>query len=77
MVRSSAERSVVPHARIHIGTYVVVRNRYVGTWSRGFKVAEEVDDGYLIRRVSDGAVLPEVIGHDEVRYDPRSLTASW
>ncbi len=49
------------------GTKVDVRNRYQGTWVRGFEVAEVADEGYYIRRMSDGSVLPEVFSRDDVR----------
>ena len=58
--------------RLGVGTSVAVRNRYLGAWSRGFEVVEEVNQGYRIKRVSDGAILPAVIGYDEVRSDPRN-----
>ena len=37
-----------------------VRNRYQGTWVRGFEVAEVSPDGYRIRRMSDGSTLGEL-----------------
>jgi len=50
-----------------VGTAVDVRNRYIGTWSNGFEVAGLVEEGYLIRRLSDGSVLPDPLSFDEVR----------
>jgi hypothetical protein len=49
------------------GRKVEVRNRFDGSWSGGFEVVEEVDVGYLVRRRSDGAVLPGVFRGDELR----------
>ena len=49
------------------GMKVAVRNRYLGTWSAGFEVVATHLDGYSIRRISDGAVLPEVIPFSDVR----------
>jgi hypothetical protein len=49
------------------GTQVDVKNRYVRSWSSGFEVAASVEEGYLIRRMSDRSVLPDVLGFDEVR----------
>jgi len=46
---------------------VIVRTRYLGSWTRGFEIAELLDDGYLIRRVSDGAVLSDVIAFEDVK----------
>ena len=42
------------------GTKVDVRNRFQGTWVRGFEIAEVTDEGYRIRRMSDGSVLGEL-----------------
>lgn len=49
------------------GTPVDVKNRYIRSWSSGFEVAAHVESGYLIRRMSDGSILPDVLGFDEVR----------
>jgi len=49
------------------GTRVAVRNRYLGTWSAGFEVVEVDDDGYRIRRSSDGAEIMQRIAVDDVR----------
>jgi hypothetical protein len=52
--------------QVEVGTLVTVRNRYLGSWATGFEVAKLLDDGYILRRVSDGAVLPEVVTFDDV-----------
>ena len=52
---------LVPGARVEI------RNRYLGTWCRGFCVVAIMDDGYLIRRVSDGVVLPTCFSATDIR----------
>jgi hypothetical protein len=52
------------------GDHVEVRTRYQGSWSRGFTVAavRGADrDRYLVRRNSDGMVLPEAFRGDDVR----------
>lgn len=66
------ERSVVTGSRLdrvlRTGTPVDVRSRFVGSWTRGFEVAEQVAErGYRLRRVSDGTVLPDVFSDEEVR----------
>ena len=66
------ERSFVTGNRLEsllrTGTPVDVRSRFVGSWSRGFEVAEQVTEhGYRIRRLSDGTVLPDVFSDEEVR----------
>jgi hypothetical protein len=58
--------------QLDVGAEVEVRNRFVGKWCHGFEVADHVDGGYVIRRVSDRAVLPAVITYDEVRSDRRN-----
>jgi hypothetical protein len=50
-----------------VGSSIRVRTRYLGSWTQGFEVAKVLEDGYLIRRVSDGALLPEVVGFEDVR----------
>lgn len=55
------------------GTKVEVRDRFARAWRRGFEVAESVDgEGYRIRRLSDGAILPVVFSGDEVRRERKS-----
>ncbi|MFZ0667865.1 MAG: hypothetical protein WAM97_19110 [Acidimicrobiales bacterium] len=60
-------RASEPTFTFAVGTAVDVRNRYIGSWSRGFEVAGLVEQGYMIRRLSDGSVLPEALSFDEVR----------
>ena len=59
------------------GTKVDVRNRYQGTWVRGFEVAEVNDEGYRIRRLSDGSVLGELFSRDDVRRERRRQGFWW
>jgi hypothetical protein len=58
------------------GIKVDVRNRYQGTWVRGFEVAEVTDEGYRIRRLSDGSVLGELFSRDDVRRE-RTRQGFW
>ena len=53
------------------GSHVEVRNRFDGRWNRGFAVDAVLEDGYRIRRSSDGQVLPTVFTSDEVRREHR------
>ena len=48
------------------GTRVRVRNT-LGSWAGGFEVVGIDRAGYLLRRVSDGALLPTPIVASEVR----------
>ena len=67
-----------PNARTPLaaGTAVDVRNRYQGTWVRGFEVAESTEEGYRLRRLSDGTVLPELFSRDDIRRQ-RSRQGYW
>jgi hypothetical protein len=59
------------------GTQVDVRNRYQGTWVRGFEVAEVTEDGYRIRRLSDGSTLGELFARDDVRRERKRQGFWW
>ena len=59
------------------GTMVDVRNRYQGTWVRGFEIAEVTPDGYRIRRMSDGSTLGELFSRDDVRRERRRQGFWW
>ena len=48
------------------GTSVRVRNT-LGSWAGGFEVVSIHPAGYLLRRMSDGALLPTPIGASEVK----------
>lgn len=61
-----------PDDALATGTPVDVRSRFVGAWSRGFEVAEEVGGhGYRVRRLSDGTILPDVFEEQDVRPQRR------
>ena len=63
--------------RLEPGTKVEVRQRFDQHWSRGFEVAEAVDDGYRLKRLSDGSVLPVVFDDDEVRPEKKKSGLWW
>jgi len=48
------------------GTRVRVRNSF-GSWAGGFEVVSVDRAGYLLRRISDGALLPMPIVATDVR----------
>ncbi|HEX8805072.1 MAG TPA: hypothetical protein VF743_12790, partial [Acidimicrobiales bacterium] len=60
-----------PTAPLRPGARVEVRNRFDGAWSCGFEIADpptvDAGDGYRVRRVHDGSVLPGAFGRDQVR----------
>jgi hypothetical protein len=82
---TTATASVAPLVpdgeRLVPGTPVEVRCRFVERWARGYEVAGVVHPSdcprYRIRRVSDGAELPETFGPEELRPAPGRLPASW
>lgn len=55
--------------RLHVGARVEVRIGFDQSWARGFEVAEDLGDGYRIRRRSDGSVLPAVFADETVRKE--------
>jgi hypothetical protein len=48
------------------GTSVSVRNT-LGSWAGGFEVVSVTPAGYLLRRLSDGWLLPTPISAQEIR----------
>lgn len=58
-----------PTSNLGPGTRVEVRSGYGHSWATGFEVADVEDEGYLVRRVSDGHVLPEPFPLDELRRE--------
>jgi hypothetical protein len=56
------------------GTAVEVRSRFDGSWSIGFEVADVEEAGYIIRRMSDGSLLPVPLPLDDVRRERRRET---
>ncbi|HEV7524416.1 MAG TPA: hypothetical protein VGP92_05585 [Acidimicrobiia bacterium] len=49
------------------GTEVEVLTRYERNWTTGFEIAAVADDRFLLRRQSDGAVLPAAFSAQELR----------
>jgi hypothetical protein len=67
----------MPDTYLAEGTPVDVRNRFVGTWSHGFQVAERVQGGYRVRRLSDDSVLPDIFPSEDVRSERRKQGMWW
>lgn len=63
-----AERPTTP---IGVGCKVYVRDRYLGNWCSGFVVAGVEDDGYRLRRLTDGRVFPDLFSFDDVHLERR------
>ena len=55
-----------------------MRSRFDERWSRGFEVAEILDEGeaarYKLRRRSDGSILPVLFDEDDLREERRRGT---
>jgi hypothetical protein len=64
-------------SRLTPGTKVDVRNRYQGTWVRGFEIAETTPEGYRIRRLSDGSILGDLFSRDDVRRERKRQGFWW
>ena len=62
---------------LETGTRVEVRRRFDGSWTRGFEIAGTTEDGYLLRRLSDGSVLPVAFSAEELRRDRRRRQGFW
>jgi hypothetical protein len=54
-----------------VGTKVYVCDRFLGNWTSGFEVVEVLDDGYRLRRLTDGRVFSDVFQFDDVRGERR------
>lgn len=78
MVNTMFEMEDTSSEALAPGTRVDVKTRYIGSWTRGFEVAEHLSgDGYRVRRVSDGSILPEPLSIDEVRPEKRKQGLWW
>jgi hypothetical protein len=58
-------------------TRIEVRNRLDGRWSRGFEIVTIEPDGYRVRRMSDGRVLPALFGPDDIRRPKDRRRDTW
>jgi hypothetical protein len=71
----SGSRPLLPSPAMDQGTRVEVRSRFDDRWSRGFEVAEIVEEGdaarYKLKRRSDGSVLPALFVDDELREEKK------
>ena len=75
-IEREAEPDVAEPA-LETGTRVEVRRRFDGSWTRGFEIAERGEKGYLLRRLSDRAVLPVPFDEEDVRRDRRRSQGFW
>lgn len=52
---------------MQVGQKVEVHSRFSGSWAQGFVIEDVVGEGYRLRRLSDGSVLPDLTGEDDLR----------
>ena len=57
------------------GVKVEVRTGFDRSWASGFVVADVSEDGYLVRRRSDGEVLPHRFPRADVRRERKNLAS--
>jgi len=62
---------------LSVGERVEVRNRFNSQWARGFEIVDVTDNGYTLRRVSDGEVLPTEFDADDVRPSHKRSNDFW
>ena len=59
------------------GMRVEVRDRFKGSWTRGFEIESSDGDKFRVRRLSDGAVLPVPFSVDELRAERKKQGLWW
>jgi len=69
-----AEAARLSESMLPAGTRVEVRRRFDDKWSKGFVVSGTTNEGYLVRRPSDGEELPVIIDADDVRKERKNNT---
>lgn len=62
---------------LEAGIRVEVRQRFDQRWTRGFAIAETRGDRFLIRRLSDGTVLPTEFTSEELRPERKRRQGMW
>lgn len=62
---------------LQVGDKVEVRRRFDAQWARGFEIVDVADDGYRVRRTSDGEVLPVTFAPDDVREARKRANDFW
>ncbi len=52
---------------MNVGDPVEVHSQFDDSWADGFEIAEEVPEGYRVRRLADGSLLPGFTSEADVR----------
>jgi hypothetical protein len=63
---------------VEVGDRVEVHTKFSDSWVGGFQIAEIIPEGYRVRRMSDGSILPGYTSETDVRRArSRARVASW
>jgi hypothetical protein len=62
---------------LEAGMRVEVRRRFDQHWARGFEIVEASENGYRLRRLSDGIVLPTEFSAEDVRRERKRQGMWW
>ena len=62
---------------LEVGDKVEVRRRFDSQWARGFEIVDVTDDGYTVKRMSDGEVLPVRFAPDDIREARKRANDFW
>jgi hypothetical protein len=60
-----------------VGDKVEIRSHFDDRWARGFEIVEVTDQGYTVKRMSDGELLPVVFAADDVREARKRANDFW
>ena len=52
---------------MNVGDPVEVHTQFNNSWVDGFEIAEELPEGYRVRRLADGALLPGCTSERDLR----------
>ena len=74
---SAVEPAAEAGESLEAGMRVEVRRRFDQRWARGFEVVEVTESGYLVRRLSDGMVLPAEFSADDLRRERKRQGMWW
>jgi hypothetical protein len=77
VAQATGEVAATEPELVAVGTPVEVRSRFVGSWSRGFEVADHRGGRYRIKRLSDGSILPDEFDPSEIRPERRRHDFWW
>ena len=72
-----SELGVIANGALEPGSAVEVRNRFEQRWVRGFELVEITDEGYHVRRLSDGSLLPVSFPAEDVRPEREKRRGQW